>query len=334
MIHTINIETQITFTEYANLMQNQDIKRIDDTGYLHTFTNQGITLNAYPFYLSKQYSVYYCKAVVNLEKLIQGQPTMQAHTITEDTKNQIEEKFKTCIASVLPYRTNIDNWKLTRIDFAIDIKTPFVKEYIKLLQRGDRPRQTTIDNNTQHKSSLTKTHYANSVRYTNGSITLNIYDKQEERKIKGYPQEILKEAKNTLRVELQCKERKLLSLKKTKNISKINLSSFLFKENEVKTLILKYIKQIAGTDDYYNYNLFVAKIKISELKGSKEKLFEVAREINTNKSVWKARAKGKIKNFATYKSLFYKIGLNPVYIPRDWGIEKLPSLFTLINAIN
>lgn len=159
--------------------------------------------------------------------------------------------------------------KLRRVDFALDIHTPFAREYLHLLHYGyplaryeKLPAiQNKLDDDIidiilfeieQLYDCNNYVHY-DSIYYSNNSMNINIYHKYSQLIRTGY---VATPNDDFLRIELQIKKPKLYSLMRKYNIPTRTLSDFLssthIKQIEYD-LFLHYLTQISGSATYVSH---------------------------------------------------------------------------------
>lgn len=333
MIHTTELIKQIKYEEYYLLLQQNNVK-IDNNKniYLYSLANKGITrIKAYPQQIDNGY-IYWCNIIVNLNRVAKnGKQTPFPLCVNEKNIDNLKQNFENFIKPLLANHSNIFDWIVQRIDYTIDIQTTNVKEYIQLLQRGDKPYHYQIDNEKQHKKEIDKTHYPNSVRYKSKSATINIYNKYEERKSQKYDGIILENCKNILRLEIQCFKRKAIYLKQKYNKSISGLRAFLISEEQQKAIFKYYISRICGKANYYEYTKAIKRIEESNLhQKTKYILKRLLQEISIHKSVWKAKLLLKPKNYSEYFNKLEKLNINPTTIPRRWAKNSMLNIYRLI----
>jgi hypothetical protein len=214
-------------------------------------------------------------------------------------------------------------WTLNRIDYAINITTPYVKEYIELFQRSDIPYRFQIP---YDKKAKIRKHKQGSYYIFNKSTIINFYDKSDERlKKKG---EVVESAKDILRLEVQCKKGKTNAMKYKYDFDIKYLGYFLSKELSTETLANYYYKTI-GTGEFYKLDKAKEIINNSDNKpGMKEKLIKVLEEVNSNRSIWKAKKNTQYseESFRKYLKIIRELEINPITVPRRWDIGDNESL--------
>lgn len=334
MIHTAELITKIDYENYYNLLQ-QEKRKIDNNKniYLHNLNNVGITrIHAFTQKIENGY-IYWCEIIVNLNRVCNnGKPTPMPFVVNRLNIEKLKINFCKFIKQLLPNRANILAWSVQRIDYTLDIKTPYVKEYIQLLQRGDKPRQCYIDNNTQHKSEMEKTHYKGSVRYKNKSVTLNIYDKYKERQKENYSGTLLQECKDILRIEIQCFKNKAIRIKRKFNRNSYGFKAYLLSEEEQKSIFKYYLSCICGKNTYFEYIRAVKKVEDSNFRATtKQTLILLLKSVSEHKSVWKTKVYIGKEKYYNILSKLQKIDINPVTIPRRWNIKQLKNIYHLIE---
>lgn len=251
--------------------------------------------------------------------------------ITEDKDIiPITNKFNEIVHDLDAELPNFFNWTLKRIDYAINIKTPYVKEYVKLFQRGDKPSKyykEAYDKRLKRRTQREGSFYL----YCKGTA-INFYDKQKERidnkdKYRISNEDIIK-SKNILRIEVQCNKDKTDYLKYQRKFKTKNVSYYLTLEESNKEILGKYEKCIK-CGDYYT--LKGAKAKIDDNKELSTRVKNTLKDtldlINRCRSIADAR-----KNFKDEKQTFNKhlrtlneLDINPVTIPERWGISFLDN---------
>ena len=336
MIHTAQIFSYLTQVEFDK------ISRLENTATATTknittitttaLAKQGVRkITAYQI-KHKSGNVCYCELVFNLNRVYQlGKQTPKPFIVNKDSKKQLKTNFLKIISPLLPNKADLSKWHTQRIDYTIDIQTPLVGKYIQLFQRGDKPYRSVIDNDKQHKSEKDKTHYKNQVRYKNKSCTIQIYDKYQERlTLKHYPKEQLAQCKNILRVELQCKHNKVSAIKKRFELPNKKFLSYLLNEQQQEKLFTSYLTAICGKSTYYSLTKAKQIINKSQLRlVTKQELIHLLENVNSSKSVWKAKANYNKTTFRRLKETIDKLNINLVTIPKRWKNEQITDIFHL-----
>lgn len=252
----------------------------------------------------------------------------------EVLKNEhIEEVKKTFTEEVQKIHRSLprlEHWTVNRIDYAINIKTSYVEEYIKLFQRGDKPRSFK---ELYCSKSKTRKQREGSFYLFNNSVGINFYNKEHER----LSQNLNKDgAKDLLRLEVQCKKPKTNTLKAKYAFNSRYLEHYLNQEVSYQQLEYYYNTTI-GTGDYYKLTEAIRIVQESNYTSkTKEKLINVLRAINKCRSIWKAREESKYNSscFNRYLKQIRVLGVNPVTIPARWRVNRLDNIFVVSQLIS
>lgn len=239
--------------------------------------------------------------------------------LLEEVKKVFAEKMKK-IHTGLP---RLEHWTINRIDYAVNINTPYVKEYIKLFRRGDKPRGFKEYSRTGSDGDVKGGLYL-----FNESITVNFYDKEDERMFNQFNKD---GAKDLLRIEVQCKKPKTNTIKTKYEFDSTHLEHYLSQEVSYEQLEYYYNKTI-GSGDYYKLSEAIKMVQESNYTSkTKEKLINVLRAINKCRSIWKAREESKYNPscFNRYLKQIRALGVNPVTIPARWKMNKIDNIMSI-----
>lgn len=149
----------------------------------------------------------------------------------------------------LPDFVKFANWKVSRIDYAFQFKTPYLQTYLDLLQRG------RVD------KYFTEREYETSVYATANTVNLNFYDKYAQVQNKSYLKASeIEAARNVLRLEVQCKADYLQKLRKKFKLAGISVRDFW--NVDIAEHVLRYrIKMLVGDRDFYRLDEAERKLK-------------------------------------------------------------------------
>lgn len=233
MVHTATITyvpaSKELFTAFVNA--NGTAYYQQENKYMNTsYKEQGIRVSVY-IMKKNGYSTYAFKCRINFKRLIEQQNRIAVYS-DADFK-EIVNKFNT-IMGCLGGLPSFENWNTNRIDYCINIKTPYVKEYISLLQKGDVPYSQRLSYNSDNRNY---THRKGSIylvskvrdkrKKKTGSVTINFYDKEDQVRKEQQDNSVVEQAKNILRLEVQCNRQKLDYLKRKYNLDDKKITSLL-----------------------------------------------------------------------------------------------------------
>lgn len=333
MVHTLTINHRILNNRvldeiYKRLEEITGVKpRKIDSG---VFATEALKEKGYTFIklISKRIDSKYKHNYMMIELTINPSKILGVNKLEVLKEVQIEEliqRFNTDTKHIQEQLPRLEHWTTKRIDYAVNINTPYVKEYIKLFRRGDRPKgfkEYTRDkgNDLEEKGGL---------YLFNGSITINFYDKESERLWNNFNKD---GAKNLLRFEIQCKPSKTNTMKSKYDFDSKHLVNYLNDDISCQQ-IQYYYEKVIGQGDYYMLSEAVNRVNKSDYtSATKDKLITVLKDINTHRSIWKAREESKYnKNcFNRYLKQIRELGVNPVTIPSRWKMKCLNNIYNKV----
>lgn len=260
--------------------------------------------------------------------LINESSYLKLSNYNEDYK-LIEKKFNcimnyinNCAEKILLPKLN--DWKVNRIDYAVDIETPYVQEYINLFKRGFIPK------GFRHYKD-----YETSIYLTSKKCRINFYDKFSELKNKfGLTNNDIKSElgylpEGVLRLEIQCENKKIQRIKEKYELSESKLA-YLWSETIAFDIISHYIKAIIGKEDCFTLNYTLEKIGAEY----KKRTYGLCAKLVTILAKYKDSSLANMKNNYHIKKDFnqqiFKIrraGVNPITLEsiRD-DIKELKHL--------
>lgn len=335
MIHTWTITHRIlspkTFDEiYKELevITGEKPRRVKEGCYVtEALREEGFTrikLTSKKINVKYKYNFMQIKITMNPLKLISRN---KLEVIKTDLLEEVKKIFLGRIKKIHTSLPRLDYWTINRIDYAVNINTPYVEEYIKLFQRGDKP---TNFKELYCSKSKTRKQLDGSFYLFNDSVTINFYNKENERLSQNFNKD---GAKDLLRLEIQCKKPKTNTLKAKNKFDSRHLEHYLSQEISYQQLEYYYNKTI-GTGDYYKLSEAIKMVQESNYTSkTKEKLIEVLRAVSRHRSIWKAREKSQynVSCFSRYLKQIRALGINPVTIPERWAIDKLMGIIIYIN---
>lgn len=357
MIHTAELICKLnnrTFSSLAKaLPEPKMIKDGNNTVIYQNFPNYGIkiTLKCYDSDKCNR-PFYFVYLILNLAKLIgQNDSSISLYQICKF--NEISDKFREAMSSItsgdidLQELCDIKSYTTRRIDFCCQFKVVDPQLYIHLLNRGRFPSRGKYCNMGYENSCYIaggKVEDGKIIRH--GSITINIYDKQAEMKApknhgKGYTAEDLSEAENVLRVEIQAFRRKMIYLKDKYKYPDRCLKHYL-NISLAKELLLDYIKEIAGTADYYTHRTLKRKVTEAGFNDEPKKI-KILNDLNGNaknrptlREYIGSQSGNERRNLKGILKTMEDKGINPIAIPNKIGgnitsVSHLRSVYSLIE---
>lgn len=333
MLHTLTIKHKIISPKDFNAIYKslekitgEKPRKVNEgnyiTGALKSIGFTNIQLTSKKINSKYKYNFMQIKIILNPVKLLRKN---KLEVIEEDHVEELKKVFAEEIKKIHISLPILDYWTVNRIDYAININTPYVKEYIKLFQRADKPKGFK---ELYCSKSKTRKQLEGSFYLFNDSVAINFYDKESERAKQDFSTD---GAKNLLRLEVQCKSLKINTLKVKNRFNDKCLKNYLSKDISFKQIEYYYNNTI-GIGDYYRLVEAIRIVHESEFRTkTKDKLIEVLKSVNRHRSIWKAREKSKYSSscFNKYLKQLREIGINPVTIPKVWQIINLKNILKL-----
>ena len=354
MVHTATITyvpaSKELFKAFVNA--NGTAYYQQENKYMNTsYKGQGLRISAY-IMKKNGYSTYAFKCKINFKRLIERQDRISVYS-DADFK-EIVNKFNT-IMEYLGGLPSFENWNTNRIDYCINIKTPYVKEYIDLMQKGDVPHSQRLSYNPSNrnyahrKGSVYLVSKARDKRKGNtGSTTINFYDKEDQIKKEQADNSVIEQAKNILRLEVQCNRPKLDYLKKKYVLEDKKITSLLSAQISFDVLE-SAVLAICKVGDYYRRTEALKKIddlKCHQKTKDNMKLIidTVSKQYNSIDKARKQLVKSNQltkKQFNGYIQKLNAIDINPVTIRDNKHLadkslkDGLDSIYSLLmDAFN
>lgn len=281
-IHTFMLSQSLTDKQYYLLLNNKvfswktfrDQQHLPIYYYSDNFKQQGISLFQIYRYSKVNYdktekvitsiqTYYFITMTINPNTLLGGNGHLSTKVYSLDNSFEMSlMKLLSDISIIFDY----SELKLRRIDFALDIRTPFSREYLHLLHYGYPlsryeklpPTQHNVDDDMidtillEIEQLYNGNNYVsqNSVFYFNNSLNINIYHKYSQLIRTGY---VATPNDDFLRIELQIKKPKLYSLMRKYNVPTRTLTDFLnsiYIRQIEYDLFLHYLTQLTGSGTY------------------------------------------------------------------------------------
>jgi hypothetical protein len=334
-IHTFTVSLKLIRKSYYSIYE---VLRINEKNEGVPITSKYYALGFTEVQLIRvqgKYNYYGIRIRVNPSVLISKQN--RKGVITSEDNDAVENAFNQLITTIFHNKIALPHfkeWNFKRLDYAVDIKTEYVKEYIKL----------SFNNSFDREGSYYK---------KSNSVGINFYNKLDEvAKLveKGHATEgDLKKAENVLRIEVQCELSKINGIKNKYDLKGRNVMYFM-NPTISKESILYYYDKVVGSGDYYKaYHAYKNIMENNSLsKRSKDNCIDTVKLVAQARSVWKAREqydagitiknsqpsldlKGSKAAFNEHLKIIRKIGVNPVTIPKEWKINYLPNIRTQIE---
>ena len=339
MIHTATLTikpSRAVFDIFTGHPKSYFIKQ-DSIWMNKSFKDYGLILTGKVYYYDG-FAIRSIQCRINFKRLIEQQNRIAVYTDADFDK--MVATFNTIMVHLggLPC---FAEWNVKRIDYCINIKTPYVKEYISLMQKGDIPVWQRPPYNPTSKrycnrigSVYLPAKGRNVKQNKTGSITINFYDKNHQQAAETIKNntvsEALQQSENILRLEVQCHRPKLSSLARKYSLDDTKIINFLSSQISFDVLETA-IKSVCRLGDYQRKTVAEQMLEASKglHKSTKEDLKTLLQEVNRqHQSVSKARDRLAAAGILTrdrFNQLLKKLdelNINPVTIPDNKSIPN------------
>lgn len=259
--------------------------------------------------------------------------------------------FNHIAQSISSLLESFDHYRLKRVDYCINFDLNELAPgcdpelIMKLIKRSNIPTYYTEWTEYDEKAHRTKSRLS-SFYLINPSVVINCYSKymqllEKSRKNieRGLPpvaQATLDAARYIIRFEVQCKYHKMfISSRKAEEAGNHNYNKYesLLSHETCDDIIRYYFGETIGKYDWYALNYAVCMVQSHRFNKQKEdRLVNALRFVNECRSLAKAKKDAANHGYdldafkRTLKDLSSDCSINPVTIPKEWGIRHIPNL--------
>jgi hypothetical protein len=291
--------------------------------------------NKFRLYRRGNEQYYFLCIVINPQVLLTNRPTIDLFSCTQDNVEALTVPFWDGVRVLAGVNFSpLLEWSVVRIDYALNLHTPHVAEYVALAKRAKVPRDFSC--------SMDK---PGSFYIHSKSVTLNFYDKLDEMQKKPnwgqYYDRLCSDAADIYRIEVQCKGSKRFDIMQAYHLPDISVAGFL-DERIAQDTIQEYYRSTIGYGDYYSRPALYQRIlETSWRKPKKERIHNWLRLIaqtgsfaessdcflqgvylNDEPQTW---VQGSKRTLADYIENCKHEGINMITIPESYGIDYLPN---------
>lgn len=348
MIHTYTARIKVCKDFYEQFLSHPSTKLYKERGSVHQTAKNGllqeigITLYGHKYSITYDrvtaagateqisYVNYVIDARVNPSKVIYREKSIDIYkpsdySIFQDRFNQEIKSFN------LPFLPPLDGWKAHRIDFTYNLRTPYVKDYIRLFHKADLRGFTIKKDQHGHRAMKAGSLYVN-----NSAVTLNFYDKMDEmQKAEGgtrhTPEEIF-QAKDILRIEVQAGRDKLSGIKRKQEFTSKQISEFMTSPEAAEKLVIDYATKVLGNDTYRKKPAAITIINHSKKqKRTKEQLIAALEAVSKPyKRIDEVRQEHPDLEIDKCKKILRSMDVNIVTLDKNTKVKELPSIPSLL----
>jgi len=277
------------------------------------------------------------KATINPQILLGKKDYLSAST--SEYLNDVEALFDAEAKKISSVLREYRHYLINRPDYCINFDLEELgisctsEQMIDLIKRGDIPHhyseRTEYSDTSKRRISNKDSFYLESK-----SVTVNCYRKHKQLKNEFSTCPNLEASHNLIRFEVQCKYLKTYALtKKIKN--QLNISSSdvireMLSDDFCADIIRDYFNRTIRRGDYFTLDGAIQQVRHRRFKKKKEdRLIGELQRINQFRGIHKVRAMLGIEELEVFRRTLNDladINVNPVTIPKNWGIPHIPNL--------
>ena len=299
---------------------------------------------------SESFKSYIIEATIN-PKLLAGIQDYVAAATLDDMWSAIK-KFNSISNSISPLLCTFECYEPKRIDYCINfalnelVPSCASGKVMDLIKRGDIPpkyEQWMQYSSISHRMKSVPGSFYLKCK----SANINCYEKSIElqKRNQNNPdsvsQAVLIEAQDIIRFEVQCKYPKARTLsRQAESVGYFGTDKYKYLL-DCKACLIKinsYYGDTIGRGDWFTVSAAEKIIRSHRYNSQKEqRLIAALQRVSQCRSLASAKASYQGSDLAAFKRTLKDlsdIGINPVTIPRDWGIKHIPNLMHIYNDIS
>jgi len=331
--------------------------RVIGEEYTYTY-NKGIRWLIVSNDTNPTFSLYGVKAIINPKVLI-GEEKSYITATKEIDLNKVKALFNAETRRISDSLGTIDSFSMSRCDYCVnfdlkEMEIPCsVEQMFALIKRANIPAHYTERTEYDEVSRRQKAN-KDSLYLESNSTVINCYMKQRQlmRVYQSCPD--MDDSDSLIRFEVQCKYAKIYSMSKSELCKSKTPEPAVEVEKDYYELmddllygpripvnalltdyvsadvIRKYFNKVIRKGNYYQLETAKRMITSKGFYSKKEdRLINTLDLINRKRGISKAKEGLESKQREDFKRTvreLEEIGINPVTIPREWGIKRIPNL--------
>jgi len=260
-------------------------------------------------------------------------------------------KFNAISETISPLLGTFDDYSFKRIDYCVNFYLPELfnqndkpctdMQIMKLIKKSDIPSPyrewMKYDDKAHRAKSRDSSFYltSKSVRINCYSKFMKFVEQSNDNLRKGYPpisKEILDSARGIIRFEVQCDYHKAYALTRRSERAgnhKLNKYEHLLAPELCREIVNSFWNKSIGKGHWYSLKYATCMIKSYHFNSQKmDRLIEALQWVNQCRSVPRAKElfPGDLDTFNHTLKELSNLGINPVTIPQEWGIDRIWNL--------
>lgn len=258
---------------------------------------------------------FWCKPVSYMPGMWVFTLKLDVHRITQKVNADAQDllQIKIMVEQFLNQAMLLlDDFTMNRIDYDFNIRFPSIeamKQIVRLLHK------------TPLRACYAKrcSNYKTSLYHGSGSRVIQVYPKDLERMSKDCPIEPYEH--HILRQEVQVKREHIRQMKRTHDIPS-TWDKWVSMERQAE--YLAKTKALIPVGDFYSLESARQMVDASTLKGRDKTGLKEILEVISESDMETAKSKLSLNTYKKYISKLELIGINPITIPEDMGLDYIP----------
>jgi hypothetical protein len=344
-------------TEYGTKMSYRiKFKQDEDKGIKDKGIEWVIRFNSY----SQDYQSYFVEVIIN-PKILSGIDDYITAATYDDIETA-ETSFNAISSEISPLLRRFSYYQLWRIDYCFNAH---IEELLKAYGIEFPPEITEMVTELIRRSDI-PTHYKEYMEYhgtshrmkrkpesfylKSNSVNINFYNKSMELE-KRNQERISKNqspisekhfqmAKSIIRFEIQCKYAKTYRMRtdiRGNGTPRYEELWHFLSEDHCRKVIENYFYRVIRRGDWYTLKDATREVEQQNFNSQKkQRLIDALKFVSECRSLAKAKSdlesSGMTKELEIFKRTLADLdhlGINPVTIPKDWGIRFIPNLLPI-----
>lgn len=356
-----------SFMDYANLNKDMKMfpvknKKGQCIYYIYSYRpSNGIRWLLLSPLMKNGFIAYGILTIIDSKVLIEGNYITASK---EDELETVERIYNGKVSEISPILNKFGECSLSRVDPCLNIDLQELNipcspaQMISLIKQGNIPehyQERKVEyNKKQHRRVTDK----NSFYLESKSSVINYYWKYPQQDNEKHPNYFFKEAsRNVIRLEVQCKYLAIYNLAQNiRNTTKSyysmedensdqmyermvygifhlkNPADVILRDSVLEGVIQKHFYRIVRKGDYFTLDGARIMVKSYDFRKDKEeRLIYALEQVKECHGIAKAKEKLRGQDLTDFKRSLRDLDdilVNPVTIPRRWGIEYIPNLLS------
>ena len=327
MVHTAELTYEASKELYDYFRTLPTTHREENWYYNNQLREYGIRFSA-GIILRRDFGKYSIKLIINFKRVIEQD--QRVDILRGEEVPLVDYAFNNLMEQHMPGMPRFADWNLKRIDYCVNVRMPNVSYYVRCLQKCDVPYfyRLDYDANRNYVRKPGSVYLVGKGKVRNRSTTINIYDKYDQWRKEGTDPAVLEQARDILRIEVQCHKTKTDSIRKKYGLPSKKVKCFL-DEQIAYEVLEESINRITRYATFQRRAVAMKLIQASKhTKETKDKLIKLVSDVAVqHQNIAKVRNRYEESGymnkdtFRSYLEYLEKMDVNAVTVPNNVWLE-------------